>query len=275
MAWRVAKALEVLRSQINATYPSRNKSSDGTVGDAKHASRASDHNPWVKDGKSGVVTAMDITHDPRNGVDAGVIAERLRLSRDKRIKYLISNGRIASYQSVGGKAAWIWRPYSGSNGHYKHFHVSARAEKALYDEISPWRIGVEIRPPVVTFPPPTSPKLTGITATVFGGPDDPQMSAYGGAVNGAAPGVALPNRLTGKRLQVRVTHAGKSVVCAVVDVGPWNTADPYWLTGARPQAESGYDTRGRKTNGAGIDLTPAAADAIELPGKGLVEWEFV
>jgi hypothetical protein len=32
---------------------------------------------------------------------------------------------------------------------------------------------------------------------------------------------------------------------------------------------------GRRTNLAGIDLTPAAANAIGLQGKGVVDWEFV
>jgi hypothetical protein len=69
--------------------------------------------------------------------------------------------------------------------------------------------------------------------------------------------------------------SGVSVNCDIVDVGPWNTNDPYWQTGARPQAESGTDTTGRKTNKAGIDLTLAAAQAINLDGKGLVDWEFI
>ncbi len=32
---------------------------------------------------------------------------------------------------------------------------------------------------------------------------------------------------------------------------------------------------GRTTDGAGIGLTPAAAKAIRLPGKGKVDWEFI
>jgi len=68
---------------------------------------------------------------------------------------------------------------------------------------------------------------------------------------------------------------GKSVVCKIVDVGPWNIDDPYWARGTRPQAESGTDNRGRPTNRAGIDLTPAAAKEIGIPGKGTVDWEFV
>jgi uncharacterized protein (TIGR02594 family) len=116
---------------------------------------------------------------------------------------------------------------------------------------------------------------SGITATVFGGP----KSAYGPAIDDTMPGVALPFRFPSPRPQVRVTgkSSGQSVICEIVDIGPWNINDPYWTTGARPQAESGTDLMNppRHTNKAGIDLTLAAAQAIGIDGKGIVEWSFV
>ncbi len=90
--------------------------------------------------------------------------------------------------------------------------------------------------------------------------------------------MALPFRFRVRPLpRVRVVNAASkaSVDCAIVDVGPWNTDDPYWENDERPQAETGVDRRGRATNGAGIDLTPAAAKAIGLAGKGKVDWEFI
>jgi hypothetical protein len=118
--------------------------------------------------------------------------------------------------------------------------------------------------------------LSGITATVFGGMQDRNTSAYDGhVIDDTELGVALPCRIPDPRPNVRVWKAGKSVICKVVDIGPWNTDDPYWQTGTRPQAESGVDSQGRQTNHAGIDLTPAAARAIDLQGKGTVDWEFV
>jgi len=116
-------------------------------------------------------------------------------------------------------------------------------------------------------------RQTNIIATMFGG----QASAYGGAIDDNGLGVALPFHFTGERPKVRVTGKknGASVECDIVDVGPWNTNDPYWQTGTRPQAESGTDTRGRHTNGAGIDLTFAAAKALGIDGKGLCEWQFL
>lgn len=146
MAWRLAKSLDVLRSQINEAYPNRSKSSDGTIGDEKHASRSSDHNPWVKDGKTGVVTAIDFTHDPEQGVDAGALAEALRLSRDSRIKYIISNRRIANSSKTGGAEAWAWRRYTGSNPHTKHMHLSVKSTKASYDDTRPWKLDVAQKP---------------------------------------------------------------------------------------------------------------------------------
>jgi uncharacterized protein (TIGR02594 family) len=120
---------------------------------------------------------------------------------------------------------------------------------------------------------PTPGLQVGITATMFGG----QGSAYGGAIDDNAPGVALPLHFAGERPKVRVTSkkTGQSIECDIVDVGPWNTNDPYWKTGARPQAESGTDMTGRHTNSAGIDLTLAAAKALGIDGKGLVDWSFV
>lgn len=136
MTWRLAKSLDKLRHQVNARWPHRSKKCDGTIGDAKHASRSSDHNPHVKDGKLGVVTAMDITHDPRHGVDITKLAEALRASRDHRIKYLICNAKICSSM----KLPWKWRKYTGSNPHSLHMHVSVRALKSLYDSQEPWSI---------------------------------------------------------------------------------------------------------------------------------------
>lgn len=134
--WRVAKSLETLRAQINAEFPNRAKHSDGTIGDAAHSSRSSDHNPWVRDGQTGVVTALDITHDPKNGVDAGALAEALLASRDDRIKYIISNRRICS--GAMGPSAWRWRPYNGANPHTKHLHLSVGSEKRVYDDTRKW-----------------------------------------------------------------------------------------------------------------------------------------
>jgi hypothetical protein len=139
--WRVANSLLALREQVNRRAPSRSKLSDGTIGDPRHRLRTSDHNPWVSDGRIGVVTAMDITHDPSRGCDAGALAEAIRSSRDSRVKYIIWNRRIANSSPIGSQAAWAWRPYSGANPHDKHVHISVKSEKASYDSTIDWTIG--------------------------------------------------------------------------------------------------------------------------------------
>ncbi|MES2044608.1 MAG: DNA/RNA non-specific endonuclease [Pseudomonadota bacterium] len=140
--WRIAKALLKLRDQVNATAPNRKKGWDGTIGDAAHASRSSDHNPWIVDGGQGVVTALDITHDPQGGCDAGKLAESIRTNKDKRVKYVIWNRRIANASPIDGQPTWAWRPYSGANPHDHHVHISVAAKKAQYDATSPWVIEI-------------------------------------------------------------------------------------------------------------------------------------
>lgn len=139
MSWRLAKSLDVLRGQINKAFPERNKASDGAIGDAAHSSRNSDHNPWVKDGAMGVVTALDITHDPDSGVNIQQLADALVASRDDRIKYIICNGKIVS-GSGQGNPAWVWRNYTGANQHTRHIHISVKSNKSAYDSPAPWVI---------------------------------------------------------------------------------------------------------------------------------------
>lgn len=164
MAWRVARSLNVLLAQINAAAPRRSKLSDGSIGDARHSSRLSDHNPDA----GGVVRARDFTHDPTGGFDAHAFAERLRQSRDPRIKYVISNGRI--FAGNAGPSPWVWRKYNGTNKHTKHAHVSV-ISGASADFETPWgavtgsTLGSRI-PPIPPADPGSSPA-----------PEDDSMSA--------------------------------------------------------------------------------------------------
>lgn len=151
MAWRVARTLDVLLAEINAIAPNRSKASDGSIGDAAHAGRNSDHNPWVKDGALGIVTARDFTHDPTHGCDAPAVAEFLRQlgkSGDKRVKYVISNRRIA-----GVIGDWAWRKYTGLNAHEHHVHVSVSPEKRYYDSTAPWGVAKILSRPAVAATP--------------------------------------------------------------------------------------------------------------------------
>lgn len=120
--WRLSLAAERLRKEVDAIWPRRDKKSDGALGDRRHAARPSDHNP----DKDGWVRAIDIDED-LNGKDGSnpVVANDLAdaicqiAKKDKRIKYVIFEGRIWS-----AKSKWQPRRYDGENSHAKHIHVS-------------------------------------------------------------------------------------------------------------------------------------------------------
>ncbi|MDQ4032995.1 MAG: peptidoglycan-binding protein [Actinomycetota bacterium] len=143
MAYRLAASLAELRDELNSRFPDRDKTSDGWIGDAAHAKRTSDHNPWVKDNKGiGVVRALDI--DAGHGADTGIgrlIADHVvRLGKAGhpalgKGAYVISDRRIASTTS-----GWAWRRYSGANPHISHTHVSVSLGQSGYDSPRSWRL---------------------------------------------------------------------------------------------------------------------------------------
>lgn len=141
MAWRTARCLDTLLHQVDAAYPGRDKSSDGTLGDAAHQATHSEHNP----DEHGVVRARDLTNDPAHGFVSRKLAEALVNSRDPRILYVISNAEICSSKVQ----PWVWRAYGGSNPHREHMHLSVVDNPELYDDERSWSIdGAAIeRPP--------------------------------------------------------------------------------------------------------------------------------
>lgn len=153
MAWRVAKALDVLRNQVNTKWPTRSRASDGSIGDVAHAKRASDHNP----NSAGVVTAIDITHDPKAGCNGHSLAEAFVASKDQRIKFIIWNGRICS-GSNQKEPAWKWRKYGGVNPHNHHIHISVKSNADNYDSAAKWALdagGATVPDDDYVAPPPT------------------------------------------------------------------------------------------------------------------------
>lgn len=132
---RIAKSLDTLRSQVNAAFPNRRKSSDGWIGDTAHSARKSDHNPDA----NGVVHALDITHAPESGFDSYAFSDMLIRNKDPRISYVISNGRIASGRN--GPQPWVWRKYTGANKHDHHNHISVLSDPKYADDPAPWNLG--------------------------------------------------------------------------------------------------------------------------------------
>lgn len=115
-------ALAVLR-QATALKPKRKKASDGLLPSAAHlkASPTSDHNTGL---------ATDLTHDPDHGIDCADIFQKLK--EDKRVKYLIFNGKIWSRE----RAKQGDRNYTGSNMHRSHLHISIN--EGMSNDTSPW-----------------------------------------------------------------------------------------------------------------------------------------
>lgn len=120
-----AKPLRALRDLLNQRWPSRDKSSDGWIGDEEHQRRDSDHNP---DPVTGVVRARDVDKDGvpiRLIVAAGMLHPAMR--------YVIFDRRIY-------RAADRWRPrtYDGSNPHTGHAHLSSQRTAAADKSTAAW-----------------------------------------------------------------------------------------------------------------------------------------
>jgi hypothetical protein len=112
-------AIAVLR-QATAHFPKRKKASDGLLPSAAHVKQNpnSDHNSGY---------AVDITHDPVNGVDCTVAY--VELQKDPRVKYLIFNGKIWSKDKGN-------HDYTGPNKHPHHLHISIK--ETCGEDTKPW-----------------------------------------------------------------------------------------------------------------------------------------
>jgi hypothetical protein len=154
MAWRLAKSIDILRSECDKRWPNRPTASDGTIGDASHASRQSDHNPWVKDRNGiGVVRAVDIDAGPglNPDEDHDTIGDTVASACVRAAKaghramgtgsYVIWEHRIAS-----AKSDWEWRRYTGEDPHTSHPHISVATAQSGYDSTQPWGIAVPDSP---------------------------------------------------------------------------------------------------------------------------------
>lgn len=130
--WKLAPSLVDLIDEVDARWPNRKRTSDGSIGDASHSARASDHNP-DRDADpmpAGYVSALDITKD-----SAAQMEElRRRLIADPRTWYVIHNGRIWS-RTYGFRE----QVYNGTNAHTAHLHVSLM-QTAAGAKAGPWGV---------------------------------------------------------------------------------------------------------------------------------------
>jgi hypothetical protein len=213
MTWRLAYSIADLRTLIDELAPARSTASDGTIGDEAHSSRVSDHNP----DDYGRVCAIDITHDPAGGCDAYKLAERLRVlgaMGDCRVKYVISNGRIAS-----AKGKWAWRSYDGTP-HDRHTHLSVTQTCA--DLRVPWLISAQDlgQPPE---PPPTPTPNTpskGDDPMVLQAPNGSYWLLHGGHLVSLDAGSALNAKAGGMPLWKVATSAAWTGIARTYPVVP-------------------------------------------------------
>ena len=122
--WYTAPSLNVLRDEIDDAYPHRQKKLDGTIGDAAHAARDSDHNPNAR----GSVNARDVDEI---GIDAWALVTCAIL--DDRTNYVIYEERI--WQRKHGFKP---RPYTGPNAHKQHVHISILQTRQAEQDVRPW-----------------------------------------------------------------------------------------------------------------------------------------
>lgn len=120
--WELCPALVVFRGQINGLFPDRSKVSDGTIGDAAHSTRKSDHNP----DDDNLVCGMDVTDNKERGIDDEQLVKILCKypENTKKIKYIISEGKITEE----GSNCQRWKKYTGVNAHRHHVHISIKQE---------------------------------------------------------------------------------------------------------------------------------------------------
>lgn len=142
--WVVVPALEAMRHELNDVFPTRDKTSDGGIGDTSHGARPSGHNPDETGAPEDYdtddvneVRARDFDIDLRHPTVrmehvCQYLLRECRAGRITWIKYLIFNRRIWRASN-----AWVQETYSGANPHDHHMHVSCRPDTASENTTRP------------------------------------------------------------------------------------------------------------------------------------------
>jgi hypothetical protein len=169
--WTLAPALIELEAEADRIAPRRSTASDGSIGDAAHAARKSSHHNPEEEGAVDSVDALDITHDPKNGMDIHAHVRAWVARLDPRLEEVISNGQIWTYM----RRREGWRPYRGSNMHRTHGHVVVK--NSHRNDRSPWFVSVPPFPTKPT-PPPYRPPTPPPAPTLTPDPEEDEMAIY-------------------------------------------------------------------------------------------------
>jgi len=127
MKWKLVEGGVTLRAQLDARFPGRDRSSDGSIGDSEHASRSSYHNPDSR----GWVRALDIDENFgrgkwRRGRNGKHLAKQLiqyaasGLPGSDRVLHVVYEDKVASGTY---KSSW-WKFRGSGYGHTQHIHIS-------------------------------------------------------------------------------------------------------------------------------------------------------
>jgi hypothetical protein len=281
--------LRSILAEATRISPGRSTASDGTVGDAAHSARISDHNPDSR----GVVHACDVTHDTvgvraQDRFDAHawgeIIRARCKVGTERRVKYLVSyNFGLRSDVIASPNTGWAWKRQSARD-HASHLHISIKYESWVERSTDPIFISGFGSPPPTTDPgvpappPPTGGKVVDVIAHPSGTgyyvvKDDGAVHAYGdaryyGGSNGFshAPIVDMAVRPQGDGYwQLSMDGA----IFAYPDPGapffgaPNTTGVPRLYTSISPTPDGlGYYVHGR--DAAGVDFIGAYGSAQYL-----------
>lgn len=138
MTVALTKGLANLRSQVNATFPNRDKTSDGTIGDKAHQAETSGHNPddtkgakaeWNADSDTTPeIRAWDMDSDLGcPGTTAQMVVDHIRKlpKVSSVLRYMIYNRKI--YEAANG---WAPKTYTGASAHTEHIHFTGAYTQA-------------------------------------------------------------------------------------------------------------------------------------------------
>jgi hypothetical protein len=145
--WILIPCLRALFMEFDRIAPSRDHTSDGSVGDRAHQNEVSDHNP----DETGKVPIHDADHinevhaiDVDNNLNESdltmekvvqFLLARCRSGAEKRLRYIIYNRRIWSASS-----GWVQKTYTGASPHTEHAHFSASYDSNLEASTASWHL---------------------------------------------------------------------------------------------------------------------------------------